>query len=155
MFEYLYHHNPGSRVVFDVAEPEVNMGQFKEVNCKSIYVDLTESIPLNMPEPKGNAVIISMFCDTSFASDLVTRRSQSVILIFLNGTLDMWYSMQHNTVEASTFGLEFIALRVGCEMNYGLRYTFQMMGVSIKGPTNVYSDNEAVISNSRMAELTL
>ena len=60
-------------------------------------------------------MIISMFTDAAFAGDLVTRRSQSGILIFLNQAPITWYSKRQNTVEASTFGSEFIALRVGCK----------------------------------------
>ena len=44
-------------------------------------------------------------------------------------------------VETSRFGSEFIALKVGCKMNGGLRYKLQMMEVLIIGPTNVYCDN--------------
>ena len=40
-------------------------------------------------------------------------------------------------------------------MNDGLRYKLQMMGVPITGPTNVYCDNEVVVSNSSLAESTL
>ena len=108
-----------------------------------------------MPEPRGNAVTVSMFTDAAFAGDLVTRRSQSGILIFLNRAPITWYSKRQNTVEASTFGSEFIALRVGCEMNDGLRYKLRMMGVPIEGPTNVYCDNQSVVSNSSLAESTL
>ena len=108
-----------------------------------------------MPETRENPVIISMFTDATLAGDLVTRRSQTGILIFINRAPITWYSKRQNTVEASTFGSEFIALRVGCEMNDGLRYKLRMMGVPIKGPTNVYCDNEAVVSNSSLAEPTL
>ena len=100
-------------------------------------------------------MIISMFTDAAFAGDLVTRRSQTGILIFINRAPITWYSKRQNTVEASTFGSEFIALRVGWEMNDGLRYKLQMLGIPIQGPTNVYCDNEAVVSNSSLAESTL
>ena len=40
-------------------------------------------------------------------------------------------------------------------MNDDLRYKLRMMGVPIEGPTNVYCDNEAVVSNSSLAESTL
>ena len=108
-----------------------------------------------MPEPRGNPVIISMFTDAAFAGDLVTRRSQSSILIFINRAPVTWYIKKQNTVEVSTFGSEFIALRVGCEMNDSLRYKLLMMGVPIRGPTNVYYDNEAVVSNSSLVESRL
>ena len=131
VFEYLYNHMNGGCVVFDDRLPEVKEEQFKEVNWKNIYGDVTEDIPTNMPEARGNGVIISMFTDAAFAGDLVTRRSQSGILIFINRAPITWYSKRQNTVEASTFGSEFIALRVGCEMNDGLRYKLRIMGVPI------------------------
>ena len=58
-------------------------------------------------------------------------------------------------MEALTFGSEFIALRVGFKMNDGLQYKLQMTRVPIRGPTNVYCDNKAVVSNSSMTESTL
>ena len=58
-------------------------------------------------------------------------------------------------MEASTFGSEFVALRVGCEMNDCLLYKLRMMEVPDEGPTNVYCDNQAVVSNSSLAESTL
>ena len=121
----------------------------------SLYGDVTNDTLCNMPEPRGNSVVISMFTDAAFNGDLVTRRSQFCILIFLKCAPITWYSKRQNTVEASTFSLESIALGVGCEMNDGLRYKLRMMSVPIKGPTNVYCDNEAVVSNSSLVDLTL
>ena len=72
-----------------------------------------------------------MFTDAAFAGNLVTRRSQSGILMFINRASVTWYSKSQNTVEASTFGSKFIALRVGCEMNDGLRYKLRMIGVVV------------------------
>ena len=34
-------------------------------------------------------------------------------------------------MEASTFSLEFVALRVGCKMNNGLQYKLCMMGILV------------------------
>ena len=141
--------------MFDDAKPKVNEEQFKEVDWESLYGDVTEDITSNMPEPRANPVVISMFTDATFAGDLVTRRSQSGSIIFINCAPITWYSKQQNMVEASTFGSELIALRVGCEMNNGLRYKLRMMGVPIEGPTNVYYDNEAVVDNTSLAESTL
>ena len=78
--------------MFDNAEPKVNERQFKEVNWNSIYGDVTEDIPSNMPEPRGNVVTVLMFTNAAFAGDLVTRRSQSGVLIFLNRASITWYS---------------------------------------------------------------
>ena len=59
-----------------------------------------------------------------------------------------WYSTKQNAVETSTFGSEFIALKVGCEKYDDLRYKSYSMGFPDKEPTNVYCDNEAVIRDS-------
>ena len=66
-----------------------------------------------------------------------------------------WYSKRQGTVEASTFGSEFVALRVGMEMNEGLRYKLRMMGVPISGPTNVLCDNQSVVDNTTLPESQL
>ena len=114
-----------------------------------------EDVLSNIRESRGNLVTISIFCDAAFTNDLVARMQQSGVLIFINAAPITWYSKQQNTVEALTFGSEFIALRVGCKMNDGLRYKLQMMGVPIWGPTKIYCDNEVVVSNSSMTESTL
>ena len=108
-----------------------------------------------MPTARGNPIVITIFCDAAFAGDVVTRRSQTSIIIFLNGAPITWYSKRQNTVEASTFGSEFVALRVGIEMNDALRYKLRMMGIYVKGPTNVYCDNKSVVCNATLAESTL
>ena len=111
VFEYLYSQKTVGRVVFNDNMPKVKEEQFKEVNWKSTYGEVTEDIPCNMPEPRGNPVMISMFTDAAFAGDLVTRRSQSGILVFINRAPTTWYSKIQNTVEASTFRSEFIAFK--------------------------------------------
>lgn len=108
-----------------------------------------------MPDPRGNPVIVSTFCDTSFASNLVTRKSQTGILIFIKFAPIKWYSKRQNSIEASTFGLVFVVSHVGCQMTKGLRYMLHMIGISIEGPINVYFDDKAFVSNTTMVESTL
>ena len=68
---------------------------------------------------------------------------------------DSWYSKRQATVESSTFGSEFVALRVASELIISMRYKLRMMGVPIEGPTHVFCDNEAVYKNSSIAHSTL
>jgi hypothetical protein len=82
----------------------------------------------------------------------VTRRSHTGILIFIQKAPIIWYSKRQNTVEASTFGSEFIAMKTAIEQVEALRYKLRMMGIPIIGPTNVYCDNEAVFKNSTFPE---
>ena len=60
-----------------------------------------------------------------------------------------------NTVEASTYGSEFVAMRILVEMLIGLRYKLRMFGIPIDGPCNVFCDNDAVAKTTMRAETTL
>jgi hypothetical protein len=58
-------------------------------------------------------------------------------------------------VELSTFGSEFIAMKIAVELIEGLRYKLRMMGVPVEDPCNVFCENEAVVKNSTKPESTL
>ena len=92
IFEYLSNHVRGGRVVFDDLEQIVVETKFKKVNLTEIYNDLEVELPLNMLEPSRNPVTISMFCDATFVGDIVIRRLQTGILIFINNAPMAWYS---------------------------------------------------------------
>ena len=59
-----------------------------------------------------------------------------------------WYSRRQNTVECSTFGSEYVALRITIEKIIGLRYKLRMMGIPLKGSANIFMDNESVVKSS-------
>jgi hypothetical protein len=67
----------------------------------------------------------------------------------------IWYSKRQNSVEASTFGSEFTAMKNAIELIEALRYKLQMFGIPVKEPTNVFCDNEAVCKNTTRPESTL
>ncbi len=60
-----------------------------------------------------------------------------------------------NTVDSSTFGPEFVALRVATELIEGLRYKLRMFGVPFDGATSVYCDNQSVTKNATVSASTL
>jgi hypothetical protein len=74
------------------------------------------------------------FVDADHAGNLVTRRSQSGILLFVNRAPIVWYSKRQNTVETSTFGSEFVAMCIAVELIESLRYKLRMFGIPIDGP---------------------
>jgi hypothetical protein len=47
---------------------------------------------------------------------LITVRSQSGILLFVNRAPILWYSKKQNTVETSTFGSKFVAMCIVVEL---------------------------------------
>ena len=64
------------------------------------------------------------------------------------------YPLQ-NTVETSTFGSEFVAMRIAVEMIEALQYKLRMFGAPIEGSAYVFCDNEAVTKNAMHPESTL
>jgi len=67
----------------------------------------------------------------------------------------MWYSKAQKTVETSTFGSEFVALRIAVELVEALRYKLRMMGIPLDGPANLFGDNSSVITNATVPSSTL
>ena len=132
------------RLLFDPAYPKVREKWFTKYDWYDFYKEAKEAIPSNMPEPRGLGVTITAFVDANHAGDSTDRRSQTGVLIFVNKAPIHWYSKKQNTVESSTFGAEFCAMKTALEMIEALRYKLRMLGIPLEGPANVYCDNEAV-----------
>ena len=108
-----------------------------------------------MPAPRGQTVSTHCFVDSDHAANTVTRRSQTGLLLFVNRAPVTWFSKTQNTVETSTFGSEFIAMKNAVEHIEALRYNLRMFGIPIEGPTNAFCDNEAVFKNTSIPDSTL
>jgi hypothetical protein len=77
----------------------------------------------------------------------VIRISTIGIVTFGIGTAFSWHSKRQNTIEASLFGAEFWALRIGTEFNEPLQYKLRMIEVPNTGPTNTFCDIETGVKN--------
>jgi hypothetical protein len=88
------------------------------------------------------------FVNADHSGNLITRRSLSGILLFVNQASILWYSKKQNTVKTSTFGSKFVAVRIAVGLIKSLQYKLRMFGIPIDGPTNIYCDDEAVTKNS-------
>ena len=124
---------------------------FKEVDKASwndFYEYAQEPMPPTMPTPRGLGMRMTCYVDADHASNRVTRRSHSGILIYCQNTPIVWFSKRQNTVETSSFGSEFVALRIATELIQALRYKLRMFGVPIEGPTDIFCDNESVTKNA-------
>ena len=95
IFEYLYSHKTGGRIVYDPNTPKVVEGAYVEVNWNEVYGDIKEQIPDNVPEERGLPVVITMFCDAAHAGNKVNRRSQTGILFFLQMAPIIWYTARY------------------------------------------------------------
>jgi hypothetical protein len=155
IFAYLKRYKK-STMVFDDTLPNLDESIFQQnADWSDFYRDATEKIPPNAPEPRGHHVNMYCFCDSDHAGDRVTRRSQTGIILFLNRSPITWFSKKQNTVETSTFGAEFVALRIAVELIESLRYKLRMMGIPIAGPCSILCDNESVVKNSSIPESVL
>jgi len=152
MFAYLKQHGR-SKIVFD--DSYIDMPVPSLPDWSDFYPDAKEEIPFDAPEPRGKAVQTLTFCDSDHAGDKVTRRSRTGILLYVNRALVNWFSKKQNSVETSTFGSEFMALKTAMEMVIGLRYKLRMMGVPLEGPTRFCVDNMSVVNNTTIPASTL
>lgn len=121
IFAYLKCHEQ-SNLVFDPNVVDWDESQFPVHDWEDFYKDAIEAVPPNAPAPRGTPVQMNAFVDADHAGNKVTQRSQTGILIFLNCSPIVWYSKSQNTVESSTFGSEFVAMRIVVEMIEALRY---------------------------------
>ena len=152
IFAYLKHHSR-SKIVMD--DTMICHGKEEDHDWSEFYSFAKDELPPDMPEARGNPVDIVMFVDASHASNVVTRQSRTGVLIYVNRSPIMWYSKKQNSIETSSFGSEFTALKTGIEMLEGLRYKLRMMGIPLLGHAHVKVDNNAVVLNTSDPTSTL
>ena len=95
------------------------------------------------------------FVDADNSGENLTSRSHSGFIIFLHMAPIYYCSRRQNTVETSTFGSEFMAMKLVCKYIRGLRYKLSMMRIPFSGPCLVYGDNKSVLYNTTLPESTL
>jgi hypothetical protein len=154
IFAYLKaHHN--ARLVFDPTYPEIALSVCTHPDWSPFYNNIKELIPENAPSPKGREFTMIVYVDADFAGDKLTRRSRTGFIVFLNSSPIYWYSKRQNSIETSSFGSEFVAMKHACEYIRSLRYHLRMMGIPVKDPTFIRGDNQSVLSNSSIPESIL
>ena len=152
IFAYLGSHER-SRIVMD--DSYFPHKETEKSDWSQFYPDAKDEIPPDMPEPRGRAIQQTVFVDASHAANVVTRQSRTGVLIFLNRAPILWFSKKQSTIETSSFGSEFQALKVGMELLLGLRYKIRMMGIPLEGYAYVKVDNMSVVKNSSVPESQL
>ena len=64
-------------------------------------------------------------------------------------------SKRQGSVETSTYGAEFNAMRTATEETMALRYMLRSLGVPVTQPTKMFGDNLGVIQNASMPDSML
>jgi hypothetical protein len=150
LFGYLRKHPDGQILVdpnpFDHTEALKKYTAYD--NWKEFYPDAVEAMPPNQPVPGIRKAQITIYVDADHAHDVVTRRSVTGIILFINGTPVRWVSKRQKTVETSTYGSELVAARIAVELAMEYRYSLRMLGVELDGPCMMFGDNNSVILNT-------
>ena len=108
-----------------------------------------------LPTCQNLGFVMHAKVDADHASDTITRRSRTGFLVYLNCAPIYWWSKKQNSVESSSFGSEFIAMKQCCEYVRGLRYKLRMMGIPCEDPTFLFGDNQSVLANTTIPDSTL
>ena len=144
--------------MFDPSDPVIDEARFERRDWTSSefgHVDGVEERPANAPEPRGLGFTMRSKVDADHAANTTTRRSRTGFLVYLNCSLVYWFSKKQASVESSSFGSEFVAMKQCCEYIRGLRYKLRMMGIPCEGPAYIEGDNQSVLANTTIPDSTL
>ena len=100
-------------MAYDPSPRDIDMSLFEKHDWASSEFgsELKEEDPGNMPKPRGIGVTASALVDADHAADTTTRRSRTGFLVYLNSALIHWMSKKQASIESSTFGSEFTAMK--------------------------------------------
>ena len=106
--------------------------------------------PPNIPKPLVKEVVMRCFVDSDHAGEKLRCRSCYGFIIFFQMAPIYYCSERQNTVDTSTFGSEFMAMKLACEYICGLQYKLRTMGIPFSDPCFVYGDNNLVLYNTTL-----
>ena len=116
--------------------------------AKTVYGDVKELIPEDIPIPLGKFVTLVTYVDANLFHNMITGWSVTGVLHFINKTPYDWYSKKQGTVETATYGSEFVAARTAAEQIIDHCLTLRYLGVNIREKTYMFGDNKTVVDSS-------
>ena len=122
---------------------------------RTVYGNVKEQIPKDIPKPLGKRVITSTFLDATLHHDIVTGKSLTAVLYFLNTTPTDWLSKRQATVETATYGSEFVAAKTATEHIMDLRNTLRYLRVPTFNKAYMFGDNKSVVMSSTIPQSIL
>ena len=139
----------------DPSYPDLDRDDFPLYDWENHHRDHKDEIPPNAPKPLGLEFVVRAFVDADHAGELLTRRSRTGFIVIVNSAPIYWLSKKQNSVEISSFGSEFLAMKHCCEYIRGLRYKIRMMGIPMTHNAFVYGDNQSVLWNTTCPDSVL
>jgi len=122
IFAYLKKfHN--SELVFDTSYREINKSEFVTNDwVASEYGEMQEALPSNIPKVRVMGFEMLAYVNANHAGDIITRRSRTGFLIYLNNSTIYWMSRKQQSCETSSFVAEFTAIMQCTEYIRGHRF---------------------------------
>ena len=128
--------------------PDVTDFVFPDIDwSNSPYAGAEEELPTNLPVARGKPVLMTTFADANLGHDVVSGKSVTGLLHFLNKTPIDWFSKKQGTVETATFGSENCAARTAIEQIRANKLTLLYLGVPLFGKPILLGDNKSVVDS--------
>ena len=121
----------------------------------SVYGDVHEILPDDMPEPLGKAVVTTATMDDNLNHCLATGNSLAGCLHFVNKTPADWYSKKQATVETATYGSEFVTAETAAEQIMDIRQSLRYPGEPIGSKSFLSGINRSVVTSATLPHSTL
>lgn len=128
-------------------DPKYEIVKLKE-DFGGQYKYFHEDIDPRFPTPLIPELDINLFVDANHAHDKITGRSITGLFGVVGSTPVRWGSNRQASVQTSTFGAEFTALKKAVEEAITLRYYLRSMGIHVSKPTPIFVDNMGVVLNA-------
>ena len=114
----------------------------------SVYGNVKEILPDDMPEPLCEAVTTTTTMDANLNHCLATGKSLTGCLHFVNKTPVDWYFKKQARVETAIYGSEFVAAKTATEQIMDIRQTLRYLGASIGAKSFLFGDNRSVVTSA-------
>ncbi len=129
-----------TELVYDPSDPVIDVSQFQKQDWSFSefgHVIGKQQLLRNIPGPRGLGFTITAKVDADHAGDTVTRRSRTGFLVYCNSALVYWLSKKQTSIESSSFGSEFTAMKQCCEYIRGLVQKLRIMGIPCRNPAYI------------------
>jgi hypothetical protein len=151
---------PNRRIVVDSRDPirrggEDGLGKDFTKEFESQYPDACEELDVNLPRTLIDEMEITVFVDSDHAHDKVSRRSITGLIIFVGRTPIFYSSKRQGSIETSTYGAEFCAMKTAVEEVISVRYMLRCLGVKVATASLICGDNMGVVQNATIKDSLL
>jgi hypothetical protein len=122
IFAYLQKKHNKLSILFDPTNSIPITPTTAKLDWSLFYNKLEEELPPRMRESLGHSANMHVSVDANHAGNVVTRRSHTGILLFVQNSPILWVSCRQNTAETLTFGSECVTLRTARSVIIALTY---------------------------------